>query len=164
MQKRTGTMLFAGEKQLSHCKTGLRKERIQVERCKIRIRRMRAGRSLSEIAVRGRFHHWTEAEKSDTLEQNHSRRDHYADPTGGRIFIGWGTDDRRIVRVQLTAKGEQLYQENLAARRRFERELLQTVTDQERATFSMVVQKMQEQLQKNYGDLLPKKRKEWQQH
>lgn len=72
--------------------------------------------------------------------------------------------DRRIVRVQLTAKGEQLYQENLAARQRFERELLQTVTDQERATFSMVVQKMQEQLQKNYGDLLPKKRKEWQQH
>lgn len=74
-----------------------------------------------------------------------------------KIVKRWRDEtDRRIVRVKLTAKGEELYQENLAARHQFETELLATVTPEEQRTFSTVLQKMQQQLEANYGDLLAK--------
>ncbi|WP_283587260.1 MarR family winged helix-turn-helix transcriptional regulator [Limosilactobacillus viscerum] len=76
-----------------------------------------------------------------------------------KIVERWRDEtDRRIVRVKLTAKGKELYQENLATRQQFERELLQKVTAEERKSFLNVVQKMQKQLKANYGDLLPQ---EW---
>lgn len=75
-----------------------------------------------------------------------------------KIVKRWRDDsDRRIVRVRLTSKGEQLYQENREARHQFESELLQTVTDDEREVFVRVIQKMRHQLAGHYGDLLPQK-------
>lgn len=68
-------------------------------------------------------------------------------------------NDRRIVRVKLADKGEQLYHELAEKRRQFEREMLQNVTKKEKQTFLTVITKMQEQLNCNYGDLLPKGRK-----
>lgn len=79
--------------------------------------------------------------------------------------IRWRDEhDRRMVRVKLTPKGECLYKDNLAKRQRFESELLQNVTAPERANFITVIKKMQQQLQENYRDLLPKHREEWKQH
>lgn len=78
------------------------------------------------------------------------------------IVKRWRDDsDRRIVRVRLTSKGERLYQENREARHQFESELLQTVTDDEREVFVHIIQKMRQQLESHYGDLLPQRRKEW---
>lgn len=68
--------------------------------------------------------------------------------------------DRRIVRVQLTDRGKNLYKENLQKRRQFEKEMLAPISAEERATFLTVLEKMQVQLRKNYGDLLPKSRRE----
>jgi DNA-binding MarR family transcriptional regulator len=67
--------------------------------------------------------------------------------------------DRRIVRVKLTDKGEQLYRELAEKRQQFEKKMLQNVTEDEKQTFLTVITKMQEQLNRNYGDLLPKGRK-----
>lgn len=67
--------------------------------------------------------------------------------------------DRRIVRVKLTDKGEQLYHELAEKRRQFEKKMLQNVTENEKQTFLTVITKMQGQLNRNYGDLLPKGRK-----
>lgn len=67
--------------------------------------------------------------------------------------------DRRIIRVKLTDKGEQLYHELAEKRRQFEKKMLQNVTEDEKQTFLTVITKMQGQLNRNYGDLLPKGRK-----
>lgn len=78
-----------------------------------------------------------------------------------KLVKRWRDDsDRRIVRVRLTDKGEQLWQENRATRHQFEKKMLQTVTDNERETFIRVIQKMQRQLETDYGDYLPQKGKE----
>lgn len=72
--------------------------------------------------------------------------------------------DRRIVRVKLTAKGQQLYRHNQVARHHFESVLLKTVTTQEQDTFNAVVQKMRQQLRDHYGEHLAQEREEGSQH
>lgn len=79
----------------------------------------------------------------------------------GQIINRWRDDtDRRVVRVRLTATGRTLYQENLASRQRFERELLRTVTDEERQVFIKVIQKIHHQLEETNKDQLSAQEKE----
>lgn len=67
--------------------------------------------------------------------------------------------DRRIVRVKLTARGRQLHAKDLRARQKFEQQLLQNVSAAERATFLQVLQKVHDELAAHYGQLIPKQRK-----
>lgn len=51
-------------------------------------------------------------------------------------------DDRRIIRVWLTAKGKEKYANNLLHRRKYEQLLLDEVSDAEKAVFIQVLDKM----------------------
>lgn len=64
--------------------------------------------------------------------------------------------DRRIVRVKLTAKGQQVHLKNLRARQEFERQLLRNVSATERAAFVQVLQKIHREMTTHYGELMPK--------
>ena len=64
--------------------------------------------------------------------------------------------DRRIVRVKLTAKGQQMHLKNLRARQEFERQLLRNVSATERAAFVQVLQKIHREMTTHYVELMPK--------
>lgn len=66
--------------------------------------------------------------------------------------------DRRILRVSLTATGQQAAQEIEEQRHRLEKNILSGITHEERQQFLGVVKKMRNQLKKGYGEFLPERK------
>jgi DNA-binding MarR family transcriptional regulator len=66
---------------------------------------------------------------------------------GGYVTRSRDPKDRRIIRVDLTERGKEFYQDLIARRDRFNQALLANVDVQERQQFVTVLAKMEEQLQ-----------------
>lgn len=107
-----------------------------------------AGVSQRELATLAGVQPGSISEVLERLEKDH-------------IVERWrDQQDRRVVRVKLTAKGQEIHRKNLRARQEYERELLQNVTAEERAAFVNVLQKIRAELRTNYGEMMPHQRKD----
>ncbi|MDO4902862.1 MAG: MarR family transcriptional regulator [Limosilactobacillus sp.] len=62
------------------------------------------------------------------------------------VVRGRDESDRRVLRVNLTEKGQELYKKQLKGRREFQDKLLTNVSEEEQQTVINVIQKMREQL------------------
>ncbi|KRL28662.1 hypothetical protein FD27_GL001662 [Limosilactobacillus frumenti DSM 13145] len=66
------------------------------------------------------------------------------------------SNDRRVVKVSLTAKGQSMYDQINQQRVEFEQNLTKDLTDGERQHFCQVLDRMEHSLQHYYGDQLEK--------
>lgn len=68
--------------------------------------------------------------------------------------------DRRVIHVRLTKKGQQSYEKIVARRHEFSHQLLSGIDQQDLQSFIGVLNSMEENLHRYYGERLPKDEKE----